>query len=179
MLPFNPFSGLTAKVYGGVALLAIAVAGVQTVRIDGLWFIKGYVERLDRSEARNEKLIAASEAARIAQIAMNEKRKQDEKDNAHETDKNDRIAQLEARQPAIDYRDRWRLRNVCEGIAASPDSTASDPVAENSNRSSDVANMVAISSADFDQCTANSIRLQSVKRWGDALIEKGLAVPVE
>jgi len=133
-------------------------------------------------EARDKTIadmVAASETARLAQIAMNDKRKQDEKDNAHDADKNDRIAQLEAGKPAIVYRDRFRVRDICKGIAASPDSTAADPVAESGNGQGDIANMVAISSADFDQCTTNSVRLQSVKRWGDALIEKGLAIPVE
>jgi hypothetical protein len=133
-------------------------------------------------EARDKTIadmVAASEAARIAQIAMNDNRKQDEKDNAHEADKNDRIAQLEARQPAVVYRDRFRVRDICKGIAFNPDSTAADPVAESGNGQGDIADMVAISSADFDQCTTNSVRLQSVKRWGDALIEKGLAIPVD
>ena len=69
MIPFNPFSGLMAKIYGTIALVAIAVAGVQTVRIEGVWFIKGYEERLANSEAREGQLIDASEAAKQAAIA--------------------------------------------------------------------------------------------------------------
>jgi len=133
-------------------------------------------------EARDKTIagmVAASEAARLDQIATNDKRTKDEKDNAHETDKNDRIAQLEAGKPAIVYRDRFRVRDICKGIAFNSDSTAVNPVAESGNGQGDIADMVAISSADFNQCTTNSVRLQSVKRWGDALIGKGLAVPVE
>jgi hypothetical protein len=133
-------------------------------------------------EARDKTIadmVAASETARLAQIAVNDKRKQDEKDNANEADKNDRIAQLEARQPAVVYRDRFRVRDICKGITFNPDSTAADPVAESGDRQGDIASMVAISSADFDQCTANSVRLQSVNRWGNALIEKGLAITVD
>jgi len=121
----------------------------------------------------------ASEAARLAQIALNDKRKQDERTTANETDSKDRVAQVEANQLGIVYRDRWRVRDVCKGIAASPDSTAKNPVAESSNGASDIANMVAITESDHGICTANSIRLQSVKQWGDELIAKGLAEPAK
>ena len=43
---FNPFSTLTSKIYGGIAIFALTFACVQTVRIEGLWFIDGYVEKL-------------------------------------------------------------------------------------------------------------------------------------
>ena len=43
---FNAFSALTSKIYGALAIAAIVFAGVQTVRIDGLWFIDAYVDKL-------------------------------------------------------------------------------------------------------------------------------------
>jgi alkylation response protein AidB-like acyl-CoA dehydrogenase len=67
-------------------------------------------ERANKTIADME---AASEAARIAQIALNTIRTQDEKDVANETDRNNAIAQNEAGRAAIVYRDRWRVRNVC------------------------------------------------------------------
>lgn len=36
-MPFNPFSALTAKVFGGLALAFLAFAIVQTIRIEGVW----------------------------------------------------------------------------------------------------------------------------------------------
>lgn len=71
MIPFNPFSGLTAKIYGGIALLAIAFACVQTVRIEGFWFIDGYVKEGRKKDKRITDLIDASEKA--AKIALAEK----------------------------------------------------------------------------------------------------------
>jgi hypothetical protein len=36
-MPFNPFSAITAKVFGGLALAFLAFATVQTIRIEGVW----------------------------------------------------------------------------------------------------------------------------------------------
>lgn len=117
---------------------------------------------------------AASEAARLEQIALNNKRTQDEKDVANETDRKDAIAQGEAGRAAIVYRDRYRLRDICSTSQAN--SPAANPVAESGNGGSDIADMVAISEADLNACTVNSTRLQSVKAWGDDLKAAGLAV---
>jgi len=160
----------------------LIVALVSTVGVlwlqSGKW--QGRAERALATIEQRDKTIAdmkaASEAARAAQIAMNEKRTQDEKDIANEADKNDAIAQREAGNRAILYRDRWRVRNICQSSAAGADSPAKDSVAESGNGPGNTADMVAISSADFDRCTTNSIRLQSVNQWGEDLIAKGLAV---
>jgi hypothetical protein len=124
-------------------------------------------------------LIDASDRARLAQIAMNEARAKEEKDHANDTDNKDRVAQVAAGQLGVVYRDRWRVRDICQGIAFNPDGTASNPVAESDNGAGDTANMVAITESDHEICTGNSTRLQSVKQWGDGLIDKGLAVPVD
>ena len=137
------------------------------------------VASLERANKTIADMTTASEAARAAQIAINDKRTQDEKDNANDADKNDRIAQLEAGNRATVYRDRWRVRNICQSSAAGADSASESAVAESGNGSGDIADMVAISGADFDRCTANSVRLQSVKQWGDGLIAKNLAMQVD
>jgi hypothetical protein len=36
-MPLNPFSAITAKVFGGLALAFLAFAMVQTIRIEGVW----------------------------------------------------------------------------------------------------------------------------------------------
>lgn len=35
MMAFNPFTALTSKIFGGIAVLAIVLLGVQTVRYNG------------------------------------------------------------------------------------------------------------------------------------------------
>lgn len=37
MIPFNLFSALTAKIFGGIALVLLAFATIQTIRIEGVW----------------------------------------------------------------------------------------------------------------------------------------------
>jgi hypothetical protein len=59
MLPFNPFSALTSKIYGGVAIAALTFAAVQTVRIEGPFFFHGYKEEV----ADLRKQLAEAEAA--------------------------------------------------------------------------------------------------------------------
>jgi len=155
-------------------LVIVAVSLFAAYNYIGASKWQGRAERaLAAVEARDE----ASKAATAKQIAMNDKRTQGEKDNAN--DKNDRIAQLEAGNRATVYRDRWRVRNICEGSPAGADNAPESAVAESGNGAGDIADMVAISGADFDRCTANSVRLQSVKQWGDGLIAKKLAVPVD
>jgi hypothetical protein len=164
-------------------LVIVAVSLFAAYNYIGASKWQGRAERaLATVEARDKTIAdmtAASEAARVKQIAINDKRTQDEKDNANDADKNDRIAQLEAGNRATVYRDRWRVRNICQSSAAGADSAPESAVAESGNGAGDIADMVAISGADFDRCTANSVRLQSVKQWGDGLIAKKLAVPVD
>lgn len=128
----------------------------------------------DDWRAKYEAAIEASKKAEATQVAMNAKRTQDEKDTANEADRKDAAAQLEGGRTAIVYRDRWRVRNVCAASQADP--AASGATAPDSDGAGDVADMVAVSERDFNVCTANSIRLQSVNGWGEALIEQGLAV---
>lgn len=46
MLPFDPFSVLASKIYGGVAIVVLTFAAVQTVRIEGPFFFYGFKEEV-------------------------------------------------------------------------------------------------------------------------------------
>jgi hypothetical protein len=37
VIPFNLFSALSAKIFGGIALVLLAFATIQTIRIEGVW----------------------------------------------------------------------------------------------------------------------------------------------
>ncbi len=48
---FNPFSALTSKIFGGIAIFAITFGAIQTVRLDGFLWIDGVIEKLDKERA--------------------------------------------------------------------------------------------------------------------------------
>ena len=48
---FNPFSALTSKIFAGVAIFALALAAIQTIRLDGFFFFDGVIEKLDKERA--------------------------------------------------------------------------------------------------------------------------------
>lgn len=65
----NPFSVLTSKIFAGVAVAALTFGAVQTVRLDGFMFIKGYIEKLaDEQKAHKETKERYSAAQAEAQI---------------------------------------------------------------------------------------------------------------
>jgi hypothetical protein len=150
-----------------ISLIAIAVLCAA------LWLKQG---ALDSSRETIAAMKQASKDSKAAQVAMNAKRAQDEKDVANDADAKDAVAQIEAGRTAIVYRDRWRVRNIC--AASQADTATPNSATPNSDGPSDIADMVAVSPDDFDRCTANSVRLQSVNQWGAELIEKGLAVDI-
>ena len=65
----NPFASITGTITTGIiAALASAVA-IQTVRIEGLWFIHGYKQDLRACETTVANMEAASALALERQIA--------------------------------------------------------------------------------------------------------------
>ena len=48
---FNPFSALTSKIFAGVAIFALTLAAIQTIRLDGFFWIDGVIEKLDKERA--------------------------------------------------------------------------------------------------------------------------------
>jgi len=177
MLPFNPFSGLMAKIYGGVALLAIAVAGVQTVRIDGLWFIKGFVQRLERSEARNAKLIAASEAARAAQIAMNEAVKAEYETKARQSNEKHKANLVAIRSATNDYAASNRLSKVCPNFTGSTDTATKDSPSQGNDGLQ--ADSIVVSKRDFDVLNTRTADAIKYEDWARSLVAAGLAEEAE
>ena len=48
---FNPFSALTSKIFAGIAIFSISFAVIQTIRLDGFFWIDGVIEKLDKERA--------------------------------------------------------------------------------------------------------------------------------
>jgi len=64
---FNPFSALTSKIFGGVAIFAITFAAIQTVRLDGFFWIDGVIEKLDKERAAHiATKVGYANAAKVA-----------------------------------------------------------------------------------------------------------------
>ncbi len=126
MIFANLFSGLTAKIFGGVALALLIFAGVQTARIEGVWcgegekpscIVRGFKQELQivridlaeaearaRAEASKHKATkqayreAQEEAARMqADIVAKEIARQERITDAVRKDYQQRIAALRAR----------------------------------------------------------------------------------
>lgn len=68
---FNPFSAITAKVYGVVAVAALCFALIQTARIEGFLFWDGLYEQLGDARDKVKQYEAAIAAA--TKLAQEEK----------------------------------------------------------------------------------------------------------
>ena len=79
-MTFNPFSALTSKLYGAIALVALLAFGVQTVRLEGLhvWpvSITGWIKTAEDRQAALDVVAAAEElaAARAAAARLERER---------------------------------------------------------------------------------------------------------
>ncbi|XAI96263.1 hypothetical protein [Microcystis phage Mae-JY29] len=121
-MPFNPFSALTSKIFGGLALAFLAVAVIQTIRIEGVWcsdvgagekpacIIRGFKQEVQIIEID----LAEAEANWRAEVAKHKATKQAYRDAQEEAARMEaeRLARVVARQEEItsevesDYRQR-------------------------------------------------------------------------
>jgi hypothetical protein len=166
---FNPFSALTSKIYGAIAIAAVTFAVVQTVRIEGFLFIDGYVQKLADARETIRDMEKASKDATDAQKKLNK----------GVTDKQTKIAKDADNAPTdiIDrgraYADSLPAKDYCRKA----DTPAESGIAASGNAASNTA--VILERADYDILVGNTARLVKVKAWSDDMIAEGLAVPVE
>lgn len=168
----NPFSALTSKIYGGIAIAALTFGAIQTVRIDGMFFIDGYVDKLAARDKTIKDMEKASKEATAAQIALNKAVTNKQADIARKAD-NDETYRRDIADRSSGYASRMSAQGYCK---------QTDSPSESSDTESGIrpgADAVMVSRSDFDILTGNTARLLDVKSWGDALIQEGLAVPVE
>jgi hypothetical protein len=119
----NPFSALTSKIYGAIAIAALTFAGVQTVRIEGFWFIDGYADKLANANATIAQMEQASEDAKAAALA-NAQRVKDEYERISDNAKKDYADRLADNRASIE---RWKLQNR-RGSTSQIDSAAAAEV---------------------------------------------------
>jgi len=172
MIPFNPFSALTSKIFGGIAIAAISFATIQTVRIEGFWFIDGFKQDLkekDREIAERDAASAANLAAAQQQVRdMETKFMIQVQENIHV--ENDLRAAMGARSAA--NADRMRFDKVCRltPAAAREDHPAPEP-------DSPGADAIVVERRDYDTLVENTVRLQAAHEWAVGLIKADSAVP--
>lgn len=174
-IPFNPFSGLTAKIYGGVAIAAIAFGAVQTVRLDGFLWIDGAIEQRDNAKADLAKAITAGHQALAAQIKIHDETKAAYAAKAKEADREHEIELAAASDRTERFIAGNGVRKACGSrtiVASAPTESATPPRSDGPGSASD---LVAVTPADVRLCTANSLRLKAVHDWGVVLREAGLA----
>ena len=138
------------------------------------WGKREALSDLAAEKASHALTIKAGKDALAAQIALTKKTEAAYKAAAKDAD-NDHAKDLAL---AADRTERFisgnRVRKACAGnVAARP--AAEGPVAENSDGPGISADMVAVTAEDVRVCTVNTVRLQSVREWGQELVAKGLA----
>jgi len=176
---FDPFSAVAAKIYAGLLGGVLAIAAVQTVRIEGLWFIDGLQqlladeraalksERDGREEDREgwEQQVADAVAAK----ARAERKSQEIATDAQTT--HDALQADNAGLRA--YLAANRLRSETGGPAVpgtAPDYGTGLPAGTTAGA------LVAASEADLIRCDASYVYATSAYDWAAGLIASGLAV---
>jgi hypothetical protein len=132
-----------------------------------------HAEQIARKADHAAYIAAQAEAQRLA-IAARDATERRYKDIAHDADTKAAAALVDARSLSVRYADAHRVRDqaACRSggntVATGQDRTASDS-------SGPGADAIVLSQADFDVLNANTVRLEQVRQWGEALVGAGLA----
>jgi len=175
-MPFSPFSVLTSKIYGVIAVMALTFACVQTMRIEGFLFIHGYKQ--DLKEA-NDEIAGWKSANELAKAKVEERDRALETLNKELTDATNAISDAAfagARPAIIRYRDAHRLSGDC-ARSFSPDPA---PVSGDPQKPAEQAlppDMVAVPGPDYDLLTAAALQAAVEYEYFQALIRSGQAIP--
>lgn len=176
-MPFNPFSALTSKIFGALAVFFLAFALIQTVRIEGFLFIHGYKQDL----AKRDDLIAgfkmASENAQRQVVAQQAQIGELQKELTHETNAVADAVAVAGRNAFDRYAARNRVRPECVGglsPAAPADVSGDTPQPP---REAYTTEYVAVSRPDYDHATAAALQAAIDWEYFQALIRSGAAIP--
>lgn len=169
----NLFSALAAKIYAGVAVAALTFAAVQTVRIEGFLFIEGYKEEVSRLQGEIASILAAqtvaAEKAETQRVATENKTAE----LARRADYAER--ELDTMRDAADRFRRTRSVRTFAGASCGP--AAAAPLGAPEDSDGQGADGVVLTRNEWEQYVATTLRLERVRRWGESLVQAGLAVP--
>jgi len=182
---FNPFSAITAKLYGVAeplwrllrSVAAWIFSDLRHVAVAVLlaggayWYFNASGLKAENTELRETlaSIEKAQKLARKAQLALNKSISDKQRNIARLTDENEtNRLKLASAADAYARRMRWQDHSRTEAGPA----TESNPAQSGGSPDPDA---VILSRADFDILNANTARLMDVKAWGDKLIGEGLA----
>lgn len=167
------FAPLGIKIFAGLSALLLVALAVQTIRANH------YRDSRDNyklaAETLKKSYIAAQAAAVAEQKALYASISARQRDKARFADESNRIAQDRARSAVAGYAERMRLDRVCRGSSLDPSAPRPAPDRDGPGGA---AEYVAVTRNDFEIMVANSVRLEEVRKWGEALIRDGLAEPL-
>lgn len=174
----NPFSALTSKIFGVVALAMLLACTVQTLRLHSAQHaVKEWHSAFD---AQKHAYQAAQLAARAKLIAQKLQLENEHALLARESD-----ARLASRKrdvaAAVDlYARTHRVRaEAIEGGAGRTDAAGEDNPAQEHDGPSPAPEMVAITKPELDELVSASLRAEENRKYAESLILKGLAIPEE
>jgi hypothetical protein len=169
-MPFNPFSALTAKLFGGLSLALLIGCAV-------LWFRLGHVER-DRDawksahEAQRQATIATAAASKAKAIAARAQAERHYSDLAERSDHDLASLRAQVGRAAARYVAANRLRPEGAGPApGGPAAPAEGGGPEGPDGPGAGAELVAIPQRDFDILVDNTVRLLVAHQWAKTLAE--------
>ena len=117
---------------------------------------------------------AASKAATVAQIAVNRAPAAKSQAIAEKSNADAQDYYVKGRAAGIAYAASHGVRGAC--IPASANLPGTDHASPVNDRSGAAPGMVAVTRADFDTLTSNSLRLAKVQQDAEALIDAGVAI---
>lgn len=174
-MPFNPFSALTAKIFGGsTVLLAIALA------LTFAWGKAGW-RSADSYELAFKTQKTAMEAAQSAALARaqaaNIRAEIETADLARKADyaENEVVDLRAAADRFRDARSLWAQAPRC--APGGPASAA--PAGPAPDRDGPGDDAVVLTKPEYEQFVSNSVRLEKVRLWGESLILTKRAVTAD
>lgn len=135
------------------------------------------VASLERANKTIADMTAASEAAKAAQIAMNETVKVEYETKARQSNEKHKANLVAIRSAANDYATGNRLSKVCPNFTTSSDTTTKDSATQGDGGLSGDA--VILARGDYDRLNVLAAERQRDAEWARGLIAKGLAVQGE
>lgn len=160
---FNPFSAITAKIYGVVAVAALCFALIQTARIDGFLFWDGLYEQLGNARDKVKKYEAAIAAA--TKLAQEEKIRIEAENERKAKD----AAELETKLRA-DYDSRltrWLQNNRRTAHNANLPETSQAPEGTSGTNAAAVIpeNFALVPIADLELSAQAFAKLEALQSW--------------
>lgn len=163
-MPFNPFSALTSKIFAGVAIFFLSFAIIQTIRLDGFFWIDGVIEKLDKERAAHIATKVGYANAQLVAAEMNKKQVEEIKQRydaiATETE-NEYEKRLADNRAALR---QWMRAKAAPSIAQST-GTSSAPTMSPEAVSGTAQTEFLVSATDLEIAADNYSQLVSLIEW--------------